>query len=295
MKEKTVYALGYFDGVHLGHQALLTACRKPAQSLNCKAAVLTFSQHPDALVYGSAPALINTTADRERLLRQFQIDTVVSLAFDAQMMCMPWQDFFRMLLEQYGAAGLVCGADFRFGDQGLGTAQMLKKACEDNNIPCIVVPEQKIQGITVSSSYIRTLLRDGAMTQARQFLYHPHILSGTVVPGRRLGRTLGIPTANLCLPQGVLVPKFGVYACRALVNGKQYPALTNIGTRPTVDGQGITVEAWLPDFEGDLYGTQITIAFYDFLRPEQKFDTLDALKAQIHTDAQQLRMFFMKK
>ena len=293
MKEKTIYALGFFDGVHSGHAALLRACRKLADEQNCKAGVVTFTSHPDTLVLGRAPALINTPQDRARLLlEQFSMDTLVELPFDRDLMRMPWQTFFRLLLTQYNGAGLVCGADFRFGNRGEGNASLLRDACAEAKIPCVIVAEQKLDGITVSSTHIRGLLETGKMAQAVRFLGHPHILTGTVISGRRLGRTLGIPTANLALPAGVICPKHGVYICKALVDGTLYPAVTNIGNRPTVGGHHTTVEAWLLDFTGDLYGKTMTLAFYDFLRPEQKFSALEALKAEIEKDAEKVRKFF---
>ena len=118
---------------------------------------------------------------------------------------------------------------------------------------------------------------------------HPHILTGKVVTGRGLGRTIGIPTANLRLPEGIVVPKFGVYCCRAIVDGETYPAVTNVGTRPTVGGHHVTVEPWLLDFAGDLYGKEITLEFHKFLRPEQKFASLEELQAQIAADIEKLR------
>ena len=285
MKEKTIYALGFFDGVHLGHQALVQACRTLADRLGCRTGVVTFRSHPDTLVTGNAPGLINTTEDRRQLLTDMGIDAVIELPFNQQLMTMPWQDFFRLLLTKYNAAGLVCGHDFRFGNRGEGNAALLQKACLAADIPCTVVPEQTIDGITVSSTYIRTLLETGEMGEAVRFLGHPHILTGTVVSGQHLGRTLGIPTANLTFPEGLTLPRLGVYACTALVDSHTYVAVTNIGSRPTVDGDHITVESWLLDFEGDLYGKHLMLAFHKFLRPEKKFPTLDALKAQVQSDA----------
>ena len=140
--------------------------------------------------------------------------------------------------------------------------------------------------------YIRTLLEEGHMEEAAKFLGHPHVLTGTVVTGRKLGRTLGIPTANISIPEGVVQLPFGVYACTALAEGREYLAVTNIGNRPTVGGHRITVEPWLLDFEGDLYGKGLTLSFYRFLRPEQKFPSLDALKEEIQKNAAQTRKFF---
>ena len=211
-----------------------------------------------------------------------------TLTFDRALMKTPWEDFFSMLLEK-GAAGLVCGADFRFGHKGAGNAEKLRDACRQADIPCTVVPDRKLDGVRVSSSHIRTLLEKGEIAEANRFLGHPHILTGEVVPGRQLGRTIGIPTANLQLPKGLLTPAFGVYACLAFVEGESYMAVTNIGTRPTVEGHHVTVEPWLLDFDGDLYGKTLRLEFHAFLRPEEKFASLDALKTQIQKDAAKTR------
>lgn len=291
---KTVYALGFFDGVHLGHQALLRACRELADRQGCNAGVVTFSSHPDALVFGTAPLLINTLEDRELLLRRYGMDEVILLPFDRALMTMPWQAFFELLTTKYEACGIVCGYDFRFGNRGEGNAALLQEACADRGIPCVVVPQQTLEETPVSSTHIRRLLENGKMEEAVRFLGHPHLLSGTVVPGRQLGRTIGIPTANLALPSGLVQPKWGVYACKAAVDGCLYPAVTNIGTRPTVNGHHVTVEAWLLDFEGDLYGKQLTLSFYGFLRPEKTFPSLEALQEEIQKNAAQTRVFLEK-
>lgn len=289
MKERTIYALGFFDGVHKGHQALLQTCLALAQQNDCSAGVVTFVSHPETLVAGKAPCLINTAADRKALLEHFGIETVVELPFDHNLMTMHWQDFVRMLAEKYNAAGFVCGNDFRFGYKGEGTAEILQDYCKTAQIPSAIVPEQTVNGVRISSTYIRQLLESGQMETALQFLGHPHVLTGTVVSGRQLGRTIGIPTANLVIPENLVVPKFGVYACKTLIDGKSYLAVTNIGTRPTVGGHHITVEPWILDFEGDLYGKQLRLDFYAFLRPEQKFDSLDDLKAEIEKNAVKTR------
>ncbi len=288
--DKTICALGFFDGVHIGHAALLADCRRLAAEHGCKAAVVTFASHPDTLVLGNAPRLINSPRDRQRLLEEgFAMDTVVTLPFDEHMRSMPWREFLDLLRETYGAVGFVCGEDFRFGSRGTGNSALLSDYCGENKLYCAVVPEQTIDGIRVSSTYIRRQLETGDMATAVRFLGHPHILSGTVVKGHQLGRRLGIPTANILLPEGLAVPKFGVYACRCAVEGKFFPAVTNIGTRPTVSGTGITVEPWILDYEGDLYGKEIVLEFHRFLRPERKFPSLDALKAEIRRNAEEAR------
>lgn len=292
--EKTIYALGFFDGVHVGHQALLSACRDLAKRTGAMPGVLTFTGHPDVLVRGQATPLLNTDADRQMLLDRYGMERVVSIPFDEKLMKMPWETFFRLLVKQYGAAGLVCGDDFRFGYRGEGTARKLSFACEEAGIPCTVVPGQTVDGIRVSSTYIRGLLETGDLERAVRFLGHPHILSGEVVSGRHIGRTIGVPTANLALPEGVLCPKLGVYACAALMGGVRYPAVTNIGNRPTVGGSHVTVEPWILNFEGDLYGKRITLEFLSFLRPERKFASLEELKEEIQVNAAQTLEIFKK-
>jgi len=290
MNERTIYALGFFDGVHRGHAALLTACRELADELGCKAGVVTFSSHPDQLVYGTAPGLINTAYDRERLLREyFSMDTVITLPFDRRMMATPWQDFFQMLVGEYHAAGLVCGEDFRFGHRGEGNGEKLMAACREAGIPGIVIPQMLLDQVAVSSTYIRSLIEMGMMRSAVRYLGHPHLLTGNVVHGHQLGRRLGMPTANLMLPKELVVPKMGVYACKCLIDGRHYAAVTNVGTRPTVAGIGITVETWILDYEGDLYGREICLEFYEFLRPEIRFPGLQDLQEAVRRDAEKTK------
>ena len=293
-KENRIYALGFFDGVHLGHQALLKACRELARQHGCTAGAVTFTAHPETLVTGSAPALINTAADRRWLLQAYGMASVVELPFDRAMMTLPWEDFVAMLRTGHGAAGFVCGDDFRFGYRGEGTARKLGQLCAEASVPFAMVPEQTEDGIRVSSTHIRGLLEAGDVEAAARFLGHPHILSGTVVSGRQLGRTIGIPTANLALPPEVAALPHGVYACLAHTEMGTWPAVTNVGTRPTVNGSHVTVEPWLLDFSGDLYGTRLRLEFHRFLRPERKFPSLEELRAEIQKNAAQVREFFEK-
>lgn len=293
MNKKTIYALGFFDGVHLGHQALLTACRRLADEHSCRAGAVTFSAHPDTLVFGKTPALLNTTDDRNAMLRAYGMDTVVELPFDRTLMTTHWSDFLSQLV-QTGAAGFVCGDDFRFGAGGNGTAKKLAAFCEKKALPCAVVPEQILEGERISSTRIRELLEQGDLEQANHLLGHPHVLTGTVIAGQQLGRTLGFPTANLLIPEDVLVPRLGVYACKAQIDGAEYLAVTNIGTRPTVNGEGVLAEVHLLDFDGDLYGKTATVALFGFLRGEQKFHSLAELQAEIQKNTLQTRNFFKK-
>ena len=285
---KRIFALGFFDGVHLGHQALLRRCVELAAQLNMSAAAITFENHPQSLFSEQSPALLSTAADRRDLLRQYGMDNIYEFPVTKEVMGKPWDVFLEELL-LLGAAGFVCGYDFRFGHRGQGNAELLKAFCDQRGMPCVILPEQDMDGVRISSTYIRRQLETGDMATAVRFLGHPYILTGKVVKGQQLGRKLGFPTANLRLPASLVIPKFGVYACVARVEGKRYPAVTNVGTRPTVSGVGITVEPWILDYSGDLYGQEITLEFYRFLRPETKFDSLEDLQAEIFRNADQTR------
>lgn len=284
MKEKKIYALGFFDGVHLGHQALLQECRRLAAERCCLAGAVTFDLPPSAVLLGQKPNMITAPGDRECLLKAYGMDFVTVFDTTAKTLSTSWTDFLSQLLEN-GADGFVCGEDYRFGHKGEGTAQKLAAFAHQRGLPCIIVPEQTMDGEKISSTRIRTLLETGDLEVTNRLLGHPHRLTGRVVAGRQLGRTIGIPTANLHLADSLLTPAFGVYACTVSVDGHLYVAVTNIGTRPTVDGQSVTVEPWILDFDGDLYGKEITLFFHKFLRPEQKFADLEALKTQIQKDA----------
>ena len=286
--KKYIYALGFFDGVHLGHQQLLKECCRLAKEYDCSTAAITFDRHPKSLFTETPTVLISTIPDRKLLLQRYGIESVRVLPVITEIMNLPWQEFIQILLDD-GAAGFVCGDDFRFGCRGEGSAEKLIAFCQERGLPCVMVPEQTVGNIRISSTYIRRQIETGDMATAVKFMGHPYTLTGTVVHGQKLGRKLGIPTANLHLPAGLSIPKFGVYACRILIEGTYYPAVTNIGTRPTVNGEGVTVEAWLLDFQGDLYGKELTLAFYDFLRQEKKFASLEDLKQEILKNALQTR------
>ena len=282
--EKKIFALGFFDGVHLGHQALIAQCVRLANGLDAQAAAITFEQHPQSLFTDAPPALLNGNPDRDLLLRQYGIGPIYKFPVTKEVMSTNWKDFLEKLLE-FGADGFVCGYDFRFGSKGEGNATKLQEFCQEKGLICAIIPEQILEGIRISSTHIRHLIQQGDMETAAKFLGHAHILSGEVVAGRQLGRTIGVPTANILIPEGVVVPKLGVYACICAIDGKKFRAVTNIGSRPTVGGHQTRAESWILDFDGDLYGKTITLEFHKFLRPERKFDSLEELKAQIQHDA----------
>ena len=291
-KDSIIFALGFFDGVHLGHQALLSACRELALERGCRAGVVTFLGHPDEVIRGEKTLLINTPEDRRRLLNRYGVEEIVEIPFCRELMNMPWREFYALLREQYHGEGFVCGEDFRFGFRGEGTAELLAQACQEEGLPCRVIPQQLLNGIRVSSTYIRTLLQQGQLEQAQRFLGHPHILTGRVISGQKLGRQLGTPTANVSLPEGLCPLPFGVYICRARTRELNAPAVTNVGIRPTVEGDHVTVEPWILDYEGDLYGQELTLEFHRYLRPERKFPSLEDLKNEILKNGEQTRKFF---
>lgn len=287
-------ALGFFDGVHLGHGALLRRTRALADELGLKPSALTFSPHPSALLSERAVPLLTLPRERERLMyRLYGMEELIVLPFDKTMCAMSPESFVdEVLVDRLSAAALVCGQDYRFGAGGKGTAAFLREACNARRIPFAEVAEVRMDGKKVSSTAVRALLERGEVAQAMRYLGHPHLLAGTVVGGKQLGRTLGIPTANLELSSELLLPRYGVYAAKAFFDGQSRNAVVNIGVRPTVNGKKPTVEPWILDFDGDLYGHELTLALYEFLRTEQKFPTPLALSVEVRKNAEQTRRYF---
>ena len=294
--EKTVIALGFFDGVHRGHGALLRKAAERAGELNAAPAVFTFDRSPKEFVTGEPVLLINSNDDRRDIIRRvYGIQRVIFAPFDREMMTMPWQDFItELLVKQYGAVHLVAGHDYRFGHKNEGTVERLREKCRELGLGCDIIPKVELEGITVSSTYIRTLLEQGDVERAALFLGHPHCLSQTVRHGQRLGRTIGIPTVNLAVPAHVLTPERGVYITRAfLPDGRSCPGVTNVGTRPTVtEGDTVSVETYLLGFDGDLYGQTVRLDFYKRLRGEVKFPSLEALRQEILRNVAETEAYF---
>ena len=212
--------------------------------------------------------------------------------FDDEMRTTPWDRFVTdILVGRYGAVHLVAGHDHHFGYKNQGSPELLREKCAELGLGCDIIPAVTLDGVTVSSTHIRKLLEEGGVETARAFLGHPHVLTQTVGHGRRLGRTIGVPTANLVAPPHVLLPKRGVYAAKVtLPDGRAFGGVTNVGIRPTVNhGQDVTVEPWILDFDGDLYGQKLRVEFFRRLRDERKFESLEALKTQIQCDAVRTR------
>lgn len=298
-KQRRVIALGFFDGVHLGHGALLRTVESRARALEAVPCAFTFDQSPAAALTGREVPLLSGVADRTWLMEtRYGVREVIVAPF-AVLRDMDWRDFVgEYLRREHGAVHVVAGHDFHFGRGGEGNPRRLEELCARLGMGCDIIPRVELDGVTVSSTHIRGLVERGELEEARRFLGHPFVLSGPVVHGSELGRTLGTPTANLRIPPGIIVPGFGVYAGRVrLPDGGERLAVVNIGVRPTVNAglSGVTVEPWILDFEGDLYGRLLRLELYRRLRPEQKFSGVDELRAAILENAAQTRAYFAEK
>ncbi len=294
--KKRVIALGFFDGVHNGHAALIRRTTEVAQRTGAVPSAFTFDPHPQTVIFDRPVSLLTSPEDRADLMRKYYgIEDVIVEPFTVERMKQPWRDFVEQtLVKELGAVHLVCGHDYHFGYKGEGNPNRLKALCEELGIGCDVIEKVEQEGITVSSTYIRTLVAQGEIERANEFLGHPYTLSDHVSHGKKLGTTLGFPTVNLKLKEHVMAPAKGVYATKVILeNGDILPAVTNVGTRPTVDdGDQLTIEGFILDFHGDLYGQKIQMEFYKYLREERKFPSFDALKAEIAHNVEQTREYF---
>ena len=297
--QRRVIALGFFDGVHLGHGALLRRVAQRAAELDARPCAFTFDQSPAAALTGREVPLLTGVDDRAGLMETLYGIREVIVAPFALLRDMDWRDFVEgYLRREHGAVHVVAGHDFHFGRGGEGNPVRLAEECTRLGIGCDIIPRVELDGVTVSSTHIRGLVERGELEEAARFLGHPFVLSGPVVHGSELGRTLGTPTANLLVPQELIAPGFGVYAGRVrLPDGSARLAVTNVGTRPTVnsDRSAVTVEPWILDYQGDLYGQDILVEFYTLLRPERKFPGVDELRSAILENAAQTRAYFAAK
>ncbi|MEM9170856.1 MAG: bifunctional riboflavin kinase/FAD synthetase [Pseudomonadota bacterium] len=286
--ERLFAAIGNFDGVHRGHRALLDATATAARSADAALGAAVFEPHPRRFFQPDAPAFLLTTAEeRARLLNDAGASRVLTIPFDAPLAAMTPRAFvFDILRERLGLAGVAAGADFRFGKDRAGDAQALARLAAEAGLQALIVDPVAAAGAAddkIGSSAVRAALRDGAPDRACALLGRSWTVSGVVQEGRRLGRTLGFPTANLAL--GDLVePKYGVYAVTADCDGTRCAGVANFGRRPTLGDTAPLLETHLFDFDGDLYGRALTVALEHFIRPEMKFDGVEALKNRIAED-----------
>ncbi len=288
--------LGHFDGVHVGHRALFDELKR----LNAVSAaalpigVLCFTTPPTATLSKSPTPQLTTLEEKLSLIGAAGLDFAVLYDFPAIKDMSPADFVSRILIGDCNAKMLVCGFNYSFGAMGVGTPGDLSRLFEAGSDRVLSVMPPITEGtMTVSSSLIRAMLQGGHPDCAARLLGRPYALSGVVRDGRRLGRTMGLPTANLIFPEGGLVPMHGVYAVTVTIDAKTYKGISNVGVRPTVnDGKDINCETFIFDFEGELYGKEIKICFLQFLREEQKFADLEALEAQIRCDIVRARKCF---
>lgn len=280
----TAVACGKFDGIHKGHQALLWQLRK-YQEKGLKSAVFTFDSSIIS-VMSDKLGFIYTSEERRFILEQTGVDYLAEYVFDSQLSRMEPEQFVKQILvEQMGAKVIVVGEDFRFGYQRQGNVHLLKELKTVYDYQLVVVEKQMDGTDKISSSRIREQIAKGHVKQAAQWLGRPYFILGKVIHGRQLGRTIGMPTANIAVPEGKLIPPKGVYVSCNYIGNEKYYGISNIGRKPTVQGETLGVETFLFDFSKDIYGKDMRVEFLDFVRPEQKFDSIAALSEQMHKDA----------
>ena len=274
-----------FDGVHLGHRALMTRLLEEAKRLCAIPVVYTFSNHPLEVLGGSV-RLLSGIRERNMLLRSLGVETVESVPFTREMAHLSTESFIDLLAEQWDVRGLVVGYNYTCGDRGTGTPETLREIGKSRGFSVSVVEPVLLEGEPVSSTRIREAVERGDVSLAERLLKRRYTLTGTIVQNKRIGRRIGFPTANIEADSKRVIPADGVYASFAFVGGAAYRAVTNIGTNPSVHGEKLTIETHLIDFNADIYGQQLTIAFRKQLRPEAMFETLDELKEQIRLDVE---------
>ena len=286
----TVVAIGNFDGVHRGHRSVIGAALKRAKALGRSAAALTFAPHPrlflrpqDTLFQLSSPR------DKLRLLAASGLDGAIVMNFDARLAATSAEDFIeRILVSRFGIGGAAIGFDFHFGHKRTGSPAYLAEQGARLGFAVDIVPPLEDEGRPVSSGAVRTALSQGKVVEATELLGAPWFVSGEVIHGAKRGRDLGFPTANIKLDPSCGL-KHGIYAVRVGIGGKRYDGVANFGTRPMFDDGAPLLEVFLFDFDGDLYGRSLDVAFIGWIRHEQKFESVEALKRQIAADAAQAR------
>ena len=282
-----VATIGNYDGVHRGHQHMIAAVRARADELGVPAVVITFEPTPREFFAGpAAPSRLTRLREKLQALALYGVDRVVVLRFDRRMQGMGADEFVqRLLVDGLGVRHMVVGHDFHFARRREGTIETLRAAGAAHGFTVAEVGQFLLEGERVSSSLVREALNRGDLERATRLLGRPYRMAGRVRLGKRLGRTLGYPTANLALQRKV-VPLWGIFAVRVSGAGLvDYPAVSSLGTRPTVNGTDPLLEVHLFDFDGDLYGQHLDVDFVARLRDEQKFESLDALVAQMNRDA----------
>ena len=289
-QHRSVLALGMFDGVHVGNQALVRQAVQAARALDAQTVAFTFTDAPGKLLHLPVTSL-STPDQRTRWLKEAGADRVDMVDFTRAFADLSPEGFLDYLQDRYDVAGLAAGFNYTFGKFGAGTARTLKELGERHGFQVFIAEPVLLDGEPVSSTRIRTLVNEGQMERAGALLGRPYTLSGPVVSARRIGHRLGYPTANVEAGEQLLPPD-GVYATYALADGVAYPAVTNVGRNPTVAGKQRTVETYILNEELSLYGTDLSVSFLSRLREERTFPTLEALSEQIGRDVQTAKKLF---
>lgn len=281
--------IGTFDGVHIGHQKILRKLIEQAKKEKKKSVLLTFFPHPRMVLQKNASVeLLNTIKEKSDLLEEMGLDYLIIHPFSKEFSRLTALDFVRdILVNQLNTSKLIIGYDHHFGKNREGNINQLREYSLLYDFSVEEIPAQDIDDVSVSSTKIRNALKDGELKTANKYLGYEYKLSGEVINGKKLGGSIGFPTANIDVKEDYkLIPKTGVYAIKTSINGIVYFGMMNIGYRPTVDGDHQTIEVHIFDFDGDLYGKKIQISLLYFLREEQKFDSIDDLIAQLNKDKQ---------
>lgn len=284
----TVVALGMFDGVHLGHRALIRLAVETARERGGSAVVYTFSNHP-AEVLGGVVRLLSGPEERRKELLSLGVAEVRMEPFTRELAAMTPEAFVERLRTLWKVSGVAAGFNYTFGARGAGTPETLSRLGERYGFTVNVAPAALYRGEPVSSTRIRAALEAGEAADAAEMLTRPYTLCGTVIANRRIGRRIGFPTANIAPDPARVLPENGVYATVASADGKSYPAVTNIGTNPTVGGRMLSIESHLLDYDGDLYGRELSVSFRYRIRGERTFSSVEELKNQIAQDAENVR------
>ena len=289
-KSRSVLALGMFDGVHLGHRALIRQAAEAARRLGAEAVAFTFTDAPGKLLHLPVISL-STPAQRVSWLKEAGADRVDMVDFTQSFADLSPEGFLAYLRERYDVAALAAGFNYTFGRYGAGTAETLKQLGAEHGFPVLIAEPVLLDGEPVSSTRIRARISEGAMEAAEALLGRPYTLTGSVVSARHIGHTLGYPTANLETGEQLL-PRDGVYATYAVLDGAACPAVTNVGRNPTVAGQRRTVETFILDGAPSLYGAELSVAFLSRIREERSFPSLEALSRQIGEDVKTAKKLF---
>lgn len=283
--EPSVITMGKFDGLHRGHETLIDIIKEKNIECGLKSIVFTFDIPPKASVSGVESKVLTTNEEKRYIFEDAGIDYLIECPFTKDIMCMDPKAFVKWIVKSLNVKCFVVGNDFHFGYKRAGDYLLLQALSQELNYEVIVLDKLKEDNRDISSTFIREEIANGNIKKANHLLGYSYFVKSKVVHGNKIGRTIGIPTVNLILPEDKLLPPFGVYVTRILVKDREYLGVTNVGRKPTIEGNNpIGVETYIIDFCQEIYDEVVTVMFIDFIRPEQKFESIDALRVQMSAD-----------